>query len=284
MFTPEESDGSVVIVPAEFMDGRHHTGGIVRALGIQALNPHAIVAYMPNDCLRFGHSHTNLTMKEKWNLAKNGDTTPYADRYNTLLEQLPRDSYDAIDAPVTLFGPSQGAEVASAYAAHPESRATGLTVVEAPNLIDGRLLELAKAFPNSGPLLKEVIARNYGEVDSSVTLEADLNKELEIAGIGRYFIGGLRLGRLALIAAISSATLEPRLKAALDKNVAVVHAWASGDMISPRNANALVAANLEGNDRYEAYELEGDHSIANDSLYMAALARRAFLLPSLNTA
>lgn len=306
VFPAEDPSGDTIVHFEEFMLDRN-PAGIVRALGIQALNPGSSIIYMTND--RFGQDNMNFSIKEK-NAIWSGNLEAYVVRVNAVADQLPKDQ----NGQFGVFGASQGGVVGAGYVAHHESRADALTVVEPPNVIDrtwssdsdfvgwpsvtrgvprwlARIknipswaMDLPVSFVTNGGNQKSVIASNYAGVadKEGVTIGKDLEDDLTTVGAIRYVTGGMaRSSNITLTRSMFKDGLQGQLETALRGGASVVHAYTLGPGVSPGDSNRAIAEHFKevGASRYESYELDGDHSSTNDNLAMAALARRAFLLP-----
>lgn len=276
-FVPEDTDGSVVVVFAEFGHGEKHTAGIIRALAIQRLaNPRAILVLQLSDTL--GEEHMNFSTQEVKSLG-GGDYEPYVARVNAALENTPE--FDR-DAEVAVVGMSHGATSATKYAAHYETRATGAVVAAVPNNVDrsglSGHLRIGKAF-FSDTKIEEVIERNgYPLDDSSITIEQDLIKELK-SGMLEYARGIVRRQRVnrALLASMAQPTFEHDAYMALSRrDVAMDQILFTEDKISlagPSRETAMRLGSLGlGNASLEV--LGEDHSGTNDNGLLGEVTRR----------
>lgn len=252
---PDEGDASrVIAVTGEYANGLT-IASAARARQIrEAVDPSATLVMFVNDS--FHENNLGFTGAERFAL-RHGDPSPYTDRMQSIL-----DTFETR----LVFGPSQGATTAAAYAARDDVPPMSVAVLEAPNVVERTKIELLRDFVSSGKSLKHNIAMNgiYGD---SALVAAQLDA-MTATGTVKYGIGAIRRNNRAILSLMSQNSLPANLKDGLTRGSSVVHSWAKGDMVSPRNDNHVLARRLrqEFPLTYRGFEIYGeqaDHSITN---------------------
>lgn len=262
-----EDDSSAIVVFGEFGNGLGAMGAIARARLIrEVVNPAATLVLQPNPSI--GEDNTNFSKLER-RMLRLGETLPIVDRTLVTLEG------HGDPENILTYGPSQGGAVALAYGAHPSTPETATAVIEAPNVANRSLFKMATDFAGAGAKQKVNVGANFKETDR---LKYELISDFSVAGLARYGIGLGKRDNLALIGIMQRATAAQQMQTILDKGGSVVHAWATGDSVSPAAGNEVIANQLVDEDRYRSFTFEDDHSITNLYLLNAALAHRALVL------
>lgn len=275
--TPEHGDPETVVwVTGEFANGfmmdmdRGVNPAVVRARSIRDIvAPGATLVMSANDTI-YEDNH-NLSREERRQL-RHGNVSPLFDRVRVHIGEAAR---------VLAFGPSQGAAVVAAYAGHPDTAITGLSVFEAPNVHERNSLQLGRDFVGSGAHLADQIRLNISPENSELArahLEA-----LHPRGMVVYGAGIVLPSNLATLGIMRYPTLRLQLDGALNKGAGVTQLWTAGDDVSPDEANQTIAESIAKlpdtmRRRYEALRFGGeiaDHSSTNVYTLCAAGLRRA---------
>ena len=147
---PSEADPrKAIIIPGEYANGIT-PAAVTRAMVIRdAVAPDATAILLPNST----HAKDNLvlTPREQKKLA-GGDPSPMTDRLFATLGGTHED--------IIGWGPSQDADVLSAFAAHPNAPPMAIAVAEATNVEWRRSPALVADFVSSGGHLKSNIGLN----------------------------------------------------------------------------------------------------------------------------
>lgn len=267
MVVEEGEDASkLVLVTGEFANERKPYA-IARALATRALAaPEATLVIQPNNVSTQWNMH--YSHEDRTNI-KQGNLKPLIERIGRTFEQIGHPEE------LSMFGPSQGGVVSLAYAAG-ERPDAAVAVLETPNVIDRTTLQMTQDFMGCGANLKEELAANFEDPESLVAKE--VIKTASMLGLAKYAFKMATLDNLWMINVLARGDAEEQMKAVLNGGGSVVHAWATGDKVSPAESNLKIWSELALNPRYEAYELEGDHSITNAAALDGALLRRAIAL------
>ena len=265
--SPAETDGSVIVMPGEFAQGRYEPGGHLpsngfrRALAVRALlNPAATLIVQMNN--RIGEDNLCFTKREKLCLSE-GDMSPYTDRLKSVVGHL---------EDVSVIGLSQGAVVASVFANDRDTQISGLTLLEAPNVVSRATKQLALDFVKSGKKLSDNLQVSGNERNSLLKDTASL------VAYGARALSGVNR---ATVEAMKRNSAQGAIEAALSKRAGVAHAWSVTSLVSPSESNRRIRGMIAaGGDEPQYYPLEltskfADHSVTNVYQVVASLARRA---------
>lgn len=262
-----ENDSKVLFAGGELGNGLDALGALARIRVIREIvDPSATIVYQPNSTLT--ENNVNFSKPER-NLLKHGNSSPLTDR---ILK-----TFDSIGEPaeVIAYGPSQGAMVALALAADANTPAMALAAVEVPNITNRGRIKMARDFAGAGSSLKENIGMNF---DQGAQFHDDLINGLSVKPLIGYGLGLMNKDNLRLVDVMGKNTAEAQMRINLEKGGSIVHAWATGDTVSPHADNEIISSHLYGIPRYEHAIFDGDHSITNIYLLNAALVHRAAFL------
>jgi hypothetical protein len=260
-----EDPSTVLFAGGEMGNGLDALSGIARVRTIQqAVCPDATIVYQPNSTL--SQDNMNFSKDEQRQL-REGNAEPLSQRILMTLQSL--DTFETVLA----YGPSQGGVASLSVAAHPDAPVMGVAVIETPNVVNRNVLQLARDYLGSGKALKETTAQNFEE---DAPLRETLVSGLTTAAFIGYGRGLLKPDTTSLIGIMRRASAKQLMQTILDKGGSVVHAWASGDSVSPNGGNLAIDKALRDKLSYESYTVEGDHSSTNDYLLSAALVQRAY--------
>ncbi len=265
-----EDPTKAIVVGGEYGNGVGALGAIARAQVIRkVVAPSASLILQPNTSL--GESNMNFSKDERKTL-RQGSAAPLTDRIRMTLEQSGEPER------IVAYGPSQGGIAALALGAHSSMPRMATAVLETPNVAHRSYIGVAKDFLGSGADLKANILSNF---TAGGELGNELVASLSAKGLAKYAAGLALVDNRALLGVIRRASAKEQMLAIVKRGGSVVHAWAEGDAVSPAAANTEIlqmGRNLPIRRRfsYEGYSFKGDHSITNQYLLAAVLARRAY--------
>lgn len=262
-----EDESKVLFAGGELGNGLDALGALARIRVIREIvEPSATIVYQPNSTMT--ENNVNFSKPEQ-NLLKHGNGSPLTDRIIK--------TFDSIGAPkeIIAYGPSQGGMVALALAADNNTPAMALAAVEIPNITNRGRLKMARDFAGAGSSLKENIGMNF---DRDAQFHDDLIDGLSAKLLIGYGLGLMKEDNLRLVDIMGKNTAEAQMRTNLEKGGSIVHAWATGDTVSPHADNKVISTHLSGIPRYEHATFKGDHSITNIYLLNAALVHRAAFL------
>lgn len=267
--TPENGDKSkAVVVAGEFGNGATQAVAARARIVRDMVAPEATLIIQPNSTA-FSEDNMNLSRKERL-AVRDGSVEPFLGRIATVLGTFKDDITD-----LSRYGPSQGAPIVLGFgASNYAPDATAVAVLEAPNVVEKKIMPLVTDFMTSGNQLEAIIGENFDDPKSPLGLA--LKDQLTLPGFVRFGLGAVTARNRVIRGVMRHATAEGAMKNILARNGSVVHAWGDVANVSPKEANRAIAANLASNYLYKSYEFNGsDHSVTNNYALGGALARHA---------
>jgi pimeloyl-ACP methyl ester carboxylesterase len=269
---PDDASDRTIVVPGEFANGLHGTA-IARAMVIREMvDPSATLVMQPSSS--FDEDNMNFSSEER-NRLRGGDSSPMVDRLRATLE------HHDVDSDVVLYGPSQGAVLASGYAAHPDTQITAMSLVEAPHAEKKTLPRTAYDFLVSGSQLGKNVRLNYPQYATPEEWPLTSNQSQGLRSeLIAFAQGAFRADNLALLALFRHGKLRRDMDFLSHKDRTVGITVANG-------GRSKVSSSLVTNDvlrqfpNSESFTFEGklaDHSITNVYALNGSLARRALQL------
>jgi pimeloyl-ACP methyl ester carboxylesterase len=260
-------DSRAVIVTGEFGNGISPSHVARSRLTRDLVDPRATLVYQPNSTST--EDNLNFSKDERQKL-HDANTTPLTDRIALAMEGVNKPEN------VTLYGPSQGATTALAYAALSSTPAAALGLVEVPNVVERTPLGIAHDFLGSAAQLKSVVLENY---ESDPSFLKEIQETLKIAGTLKYAIGLAKADNRALVDILRQGNALEQMRVILDKGGSIVHGHGTKSLVSPPKINKEIAARLWSEPRLLDVQIEGaDHSISNAFAVNAAIVRTAHKL------
>ncbi len=263
-----ENADHAIVVGGEFANGTDAIGAIARMQVVRRLvDTDATVILQPNSTAR--QDNMNFSDFER-NQLLNGSAAPLLNRCMVAIDTAGNPGQ------LTAYGPSQGGVLALALGAHKHyAPPVAVSVVEAPNVVERSTVRMLKSYIGCGGDLKVNIAANF---DDGGTLGEELIGDLSLRGLATYGRGAFHRDNRALLGIIRRGSAQELMQRTIARGGSVVHAWATGDAVSPAAANEQIAKTMmyeKGSGRYAHYTLDGDHSITNAYILNAALVHRA---------
>jgi len=267
MFIDEgENPEQALFVFGEFANGMKPSV-LARAEVIRRLAaPDATLIVQPNST--HDQANTNFSKYERSQLRR-GDLAPMLWRTAVALDAIGGNVSD-----LSLVGPSQGGAVALAYAVSERPDAS-VTILETPTVVERSTFGVAKDFMGAGGGLIESLDANYGKPEEA-ELAAHMHETTSFVNLFlKYPRDMLHPDNLASIGMLGNGDAASQMEQILDARGSVAHAWATGDRVSPVDANRAVRDRLESRTRYVGREFDGLHDVTNIYWVLGALAREA---------
>lgn len=230
------------------------------------VDPEATLVIQPSATI--GEANMNFSYAERKELRR-GNLSPIVGRLAVAMAGINNPS------DVTIFGPSQGAMVALAYAAHPDTPPAAVAVVETPNIVERSMFQIVRDFVTAGKDLSDVVKANFENHQAPLAVLAERDARI-FPDVTKFMIKSLHPDNIAMVSAMRYPSASSDIKAILDKGGSVVQAWGDMDNVSPNDANQLIADKYQDNPRYDSLVLKGMSHAATDFYVLdGALARLA---------
>ncbi|NTW61758.1 alpha/beta hydrolase [Candidatus Saccharibacteria bacterium] len=175
---------------------------------------------------------------------------------------------------LTIFGLSQGATVALAYASDEATPESAVAFFGNPGVIDRSIIGLAYDFARSAYDFDKVIETNFTNNESPLAVEAKL--KANPIGAFKHLVSILHSDNLAMAGAICHETTSPAIKKIIDKGGNIVHSWGEKDSVSPNSANYAISDKFDYSLRYSGRRLlDAGHTAGHFYALMGVLTRLA---------
>lgn len=261
---------TVLVVGGEYGIGLANSAAMARALCIrEMLAPDATVVTLPNSTT--GEPNLNFSREERARLRR-GHAAPLVDRLCKAV-----DTVTDGEQGVHVYGPSQGAMLASHYAAQPDVAITSLTLVEAPNATNRGYATLVYDFLASGTHLNHAIRLNKeASPTSSLPEEIIARQSREFP---KWALGLALPDSLAIMGLLRHATFSRNLHNAYQAHpkLPIVYAHSQNSRVSRADTGQDYTQTIQqhGGEVFRFTGPMADHSITNTYALNAALLARA---------